>query len=1277
MVCVIPNVGLMRLSALSHFNIMPKKERTMHQKLNIIINGKTAEGYAGETILDVTKRHHIDIPTLCHDPRLKPYSSCFVCVVEVEDARTLQPACSTTIFEGMKIHTHTEKVRKARKTALDLLVSNHFADCVAPCKETCPAGVDVQGYISLIEKALYKEAIGLIKQTNPLPAVCGRVCVRPCEAACRRNFLDEGSGVGIDYLKRFAADKDLFEGHDHYVPEVYPSTGKKVAIIGAGPGGLSSAYFLQQKGHQCDIYEAAPKPGGWLRYGIPEYRLPNEVLDKEIQTITELGVQIYCRNKLGDNLTYPDLQHQYNAVILTIGSQKGTSLSAEGEDAENVLSGIEFLRNMALTGKQPDFTGKTVGVVGGGNTAMDCCRTARRCGAEKVYVIYRRAEEQMPANPIEIHESKREGIEYLLLTNPVKVNKDQNGKLKSLTLIKMELGEADASGRRRPIPIDGSEFEMELDYLLTAIGQKTEVDFVNHINQHEVKGHLELNRWGDISADTNTLQTGIDHIFAAGDGVTGPATIIEAIAQAQIASESCHRYLSGKSLQVKRQEFISRKDHFRTLAREDFAERYKQQFREEMPTVSPKERMNFQEVELGYPDAHKADKETGRCMECGCSEYYTCDLKRYATEYESSQERFKGDFMEYSVDFSHPFIEIDNNKCILCARCIRICHEVVGANALGLVNRGFETYMAPSMEVSLTQTNCESCGLCISACPTGAITENTPFKPAPVEWKTLKTLCNYCSVGCEINIHHIGGFVHRVTGSHGDVNTDANLCKYPKFGYHYINDSNRLNTPLLKINGSFEPISFDQAYEIILEKIRHSNPHSTAFYAGSRLSNEELYLIQKFARIGVGTNNINSFYYLTAFERNKLNTRLQVSFRGLSEASRIYLLGSELNNENGVVGFMVNQASITRDIPVDQITVREVSSMRYKVDHQIGVNSYYHFVKAVNHYMLSHDLQHDDFIKTQTKDFESYKTGLLKENFDLLIEQAGVLKEQIIDFAETYIKENNPVLLFAERNVSPSTASEIQHLILITEKIPEAGGGIIALKEKNNAQGIIDMGIHPTSGPGNRSLKDTSFLDELKTTWNVDALPGISEKEHLNMLDEGLLTTMFVFGEDPVGCAINKQRIGKWFDDADFVMVQDYFLTETAEKASLVLPATLPVESSGSFTNTQRNIQGFDKQVDSCIEKENYRQLLDLLSLVEKHDLHSLEEVRDESGYFLPGEDFDTYVFQYTRDDSVDFRLFDHGCDIVVKYFDDQFNNAFSYNKSITNAQTYERIQNS
>lgn len=1233
----------------------------MEEKLNIILNGKTLEGYKGETILDVAKRNKIEIPTLCHDPRLKPYSSCFVCVVEVEGMNGMQPSCSTEIKEGMKIETNNEAVRKARKMSLDLLVSNHFADCEAPCKDTCPAGVDVQGYISLIEKGLYSEAVGLIKDVNPLPAICGRVCVRPCEVACRRNFLDEDTGVGIDYLKRFAADKDLLNGKDHFKPEVAPSTGKKVAIIGGGPGGLSSAYFLQQKGHQCDIYEAAPRAGGWLRYGIPEYRLPNDVLDKEIETITELGTNIYYNKKLGGNLSYKDLKDKYDSVILTIGSQKGTPLRAEGGDAENVYSGIEFLRNMEVTGQKYDFSGKTIGVVGGGNTAMDCCRTSIRCGADKVYVIYRRAEEQMPANPIEIHESKLEGVEYMFLTNPVRVNKDQDGKLKSLTLVKMELGEPDDSGRRRPIPVEGSEFDMEFDYILSAIGQKTEVDFLDDINQHADEGQLELNRWGDISADENTLQTGIKNVFAAGDGVTGPATIIEAIAQAKAASRSCHQYLTNQPIELEKKEFISRKENFRELNKDDFADRYKKQMREEMPTLSKDKRLNFKEVELGYKDAQVADHETGRCLECGCSEFYTCDLKKYSTDYGAVQDRFVGDFQESELDHSHPFIEIDNNKCILCSRCVRICDEVVGANALGLVNRGFETYVSPSMGLSLKDTNCESCGLCISACPTGAITENTPFKPAPVEWETINTLCNYCSVGCEINHHHKSGYILRTTGKEGLINKDGNICKYPKFGYHYLNDQNRITKPLLKVDGNFEEISFEKAYEVILDEIKHVEPEENGFYAGSRLSNEELYLVQKLARVAAGTNNIHSFQYLTSSKGNDRNTKANVPFEEVSKASRIYLMGSEINEENGVAGFKVNNARALHGIPVELITDKDKSSMEHKVDNKLKVSSYYHFIKAANHYLLSRGLHNSLFIKDKTSNFEEYKNQLLNENFEELVKKAGVeSKEQIIDFAEKYNKELNAIIVFSERNVSPTTGTEIFNLAMLTGKIGKTASGLISLKEKNNSQGIFDMGINAKKGVGNRSLKDKEFVEKLKSVWKVNEVPELIENSHIDQLDNGTIKKMYVFGEDPMGCAYDKERIDKWFIEAEFVMVQDYFLTETAKNADLILPASFPMETSGTFTNTQRYIQQFEKQMDSKVEKENYQQLLDILNAFDKNGLRTVEDVRKEAISLLPKNQTIEYDFEYTDKSDENFRLFKHGCDAVVKYFDESFSNAFN-----------------
>jgi len=1240
----------------------------MKEKLNIIINDKNVKGLKGETILDLARQNGIEIPTLCHDPRLKPFSSCFVCVVEIEGKGT-QPSCSTEIQEGMKIYTNNQNVQKSRKTALDLLVSDHFADCEPPCTETCPAGVDVQGYISLIEKGLYHEAVGLIKQTNPLPSICGRVCVRPCELACRRNFLDEGTGVGIDYLKRFAADKDLLHGNEHYKPNVEPSTGKRIAIIGGGPGGLSSAYFLQQKGHQCDVFEAAPHAGGWLRYGIPEYRLPNDILDKEIETITELGTNIYCNQKLGDNLSYKDLKVKYDAVILTIGSQRGTLIRAEGEDAENVFSGIDFLRNMEMTGQKYDFTGKTVAVVGGGNTAMDCCRTSVRCGADKVYVIYRRAEEQMPANPIEVHESKLEGVEYMLLTNPVKVNKDKNGKLKSLTLVKMELGEPDASGRRRPIPVEGSEFDMEVDYVLAAIGQKTDINFLDDINKH-AENELTLNRWGDIDANEETLQTSIPGVYAAGDGVTGPATIIEAIQQAQIASRSCHQFLTDQPIQPEKKEFISKKENFRELTKEDFEGRYKQQMREEMPTLPTDKRKNFKEVELGYPNQKVANNETGRCMECGCSEFYTCDLKQLSTEYQAEQKRFDGEFKEYEIDFSHPYIEIDNNKCILCGRCVRICNEVAGANALGFVNRGFDTYVAPSLGESLTNTNCETCGLCISTCPTGAITEQTKHKPTPVLWDTIHSICNYCSVGCEVNYHHKSGYILRATGKKGLINKEGNICRYAKFGYNYMNEPERITKPLLKVDGSFEEISFEKAFEVIYDEIKHAEPEENAFYAGARLSNEEIYLIQKLARAGAKTNNIYSFQYLNALEGSDKNYKANVPFEDIHKAGKIYLIGSEINEENGVASFMINKAQTHYGVPVESITNKEHSSMSHKVDHEIKIDSYYHFVKAVNHYILSQNLHNNLFIKDKCENFDTYKEHLLQENFNELVEASGICcKEHLIDFAENYNKEQNTVIIFSERNVSPKTGTEIFNLAMATGKIGKTASGILALKEKNNSQGIFDMGVGPKTGVGGQSLEEKEFANKLKKVWGIDALPEIPKKSNIELLENSIIKKMYIFGEDPVGCATDNKRIDKWFGDAEFIMVQDYFLTETAMQADLILPGTMPAETSGTFTNTLRYIQQFDKQLDSKIEKENYKQLLDILNRFNINDLSNPEEIRKEAISLLPGNQQFEYTFEYTPENNSDFRLFNHGCDAVVKYFDDEFGQALPKKKEPEFAQ--------
>lgn len=1220
-------------------------------QINVILNGNPVVGYAGETVLELAKRNGIEIPTLCHDPRLEPYSSCYVCVVEIDGMKGLQPACSTRITEGIKVTTDNEKIHKARKTALELLVSNHYADCIAPCKLTCPAGVDVQGYISLIEKGLYSEAVALIKEVNPLPAICGRVCVRPCEVACRRNLLDEVYGVGIDYLKRYASDIDL-NSQNRYIGKPKPPSGKKVAIIGAGPGGLSAAWFLQLEGHYCDIFEANPKAGGWLRYGIPEYRLPNEIIDKEVNAILELGLsKIHYNKKLGDNLKYAELKNNYDAIILAIGSQGSTPVGCEGDDAENVFGGVEFLRNMEITGQRYNFKGKTVAVIGGGNTAMDCCRTSIRCHADKVYVLYRRTEKEMPANPIEIHESKIEGVEYMFLTAPKKINKDESGKVKSITCLRMELGEPDSSGRRRPIAVEGSDFDIPVDYILAAIGQKTIAPFVEEINHNTNQGKLALNKWGDLDTNSITLQTGVPNIFACGDAVKGPATVIEAIAQARRAALSCHQYLTGQEIKAEPYEFISKRDNFKQQTSSDYKGKYVFQKRHEMPTLPEHDRNNFNEVELGYENEDVVQKETSRCLECGCVEYYSCDLKKHATKYYVTQDKYKGSFKEYDVRFDHPFIEIDNNKCILCARCIRICSEVVGAYALGFINRGFETYVAPSLGNSLLDTDCESCGLCISACPTAAISENTQFKPGPVKTEEIHSVCNYCSVGCEIEYHIKKNFVWEVTGKSGQVNKDTNICAKAKFGYSYINDKERLTKPLLKENGSWKEISFDEAFSIIYQNLAKSNPNEVAIFAGARLSNEELYLIRKIAEKAVNTPNKGSFSYLGRGNGYAENSFFNTNLHDIYQTDKIFILGTEINYEHPVVGYYIFNHQHTNQVPVYQITTQLSNRLNHKVQKTLHVKSYYYFIKAANYYILSNNIQNQLFINQHASlSFEQYKTQLLNENLDILLQKAGCDISAIEAFVNEYNNIHKAIIVFSEKNVSSNTSLELKHLAILTGKLGKTAAGLISLKEKNNSEGLFTLG----------------FVDGCESFNKINHL---NDSTLFNKIKNGDIKTWMIFGEDPIGTSINKTDIESWFTNAHFIVVQDYFMTQTAQLANLVLPASLSFETGGSFTNAQRIVLDFERYKNPPFDFCNIGQLLSILKQFNINHLHSINDVKYEFLQQFSNFNQKSQIdLRYTEQDNETY-LFNYGCDNISNLFETNFKNKFK--KQIN----YERVQ--
>ena len=403
--------------------------------IEFILDGRTVSAEPGQTILEVAKANGIEIPTLCREQRISRTTSCFVCVVKDKKTGRFLPSCSACPAQGQEIDASSDEVLDMRRTALNLLLSEHSGDCEAPCTMACPAHANVEEYVRAGRKGEFLESLKIIKERIPLPMSIGRVCPRFCEKECRRNVY--GKPVAINEFKRLAAD--LY--YDTYMEELPPETGKKVAIVGGGPDGLSAAYYLRRNGVAATIFEAMPMAGGMLRYGIPEYRLPKAILDRELAHFEKMGVKFVFNRKLGENLQLEELEKEFDAVAIAVGCWKASGMRCEGE--ELVTQGIDFLRNVAMNGNKAPNPGKVV-VVGGGNTAMDCLRTSVRLGSPEVHCFYRRTEAEMPAEKIEIHEAREEGVNFNFLLAPVKVEK--RGEKLVMTCRRMELGEPDASG---------------------------------------------------------------------------------------------------------------------------------------------------------------------------------------------------------------------------------------------------------------------------------------------------------------------------------------------------------------------------------------------------------------------------------------------------------------------------------------------------------------------------------------------------------------------------------------------------------------------------------------------------------------------------------------------------------------------------------------------------------------------------------------------------------------------------------------------------------------
>jgi NADH-quinone oxidoreductase subunit F len=476
---------------------------------------------------------------------------------------------------------------------------------ISPCQHTCPVGINIPKYVAHIAAGEYREAIDTIRERNPFPAICGRICHHPCELRCRRGELDDP--VAIRELKRFAAD-----WYFKYVtedPEPFTlKQSQRVAVVGAGPTGISCAYFLAQMGYPVTVFEALPVGGGMLSVAIPEFRLPREVIQKEIDYITKKGVDIRYNTPISVNFTVEDLRRDgFEAVFVAAGAQRSQRVGIPGEleDVAGLYYGLRFLRDVKL-GRQVKV-GRRVAAIGGGNVALDAARTALRLGASEVNIYYRRSRDEMLVTEVEYNQAVDEGIQVNFLVSPTRIV-SENWEVTGLQCIQMRLGDPDESGRRRPIPITGSEFFVEADSVIAAVGQAPDLSFL------PVDSALERTRWETLVVDSNTLATNISGIFAGGDFVTGPGMVIDAIAAGRRGATAINKYLKGDTSRVEIYDLKS--GIVGELPSQEIEESWEVQPRLAVPILPSQERKNsFNEVELSFPE-EKARQEAKRCLRC-------------------------------------------------------------------------------------------------------------------------------------------------------------------------------------------------------------------------------------------------------------------------------------------------------------------------------------------------------------------------------------------------------------------------------------------------------------------------------------------------------------------------------------------------------------------------------------------------------------------------------------------------------------------------------------
>jgi formate dehydrogenase alpha subunit len=1147
--------------------------------ITLNVDDKNIKSKRGQTILEAARSAGIYIPSLCYYPGLKPLpqvipdEACQLCIVEANGNPVL--SCVTPVSEKMVVKTKTPKIRELQQKnllailarqptnicfekrdcelqkAIDYiglkeipvhvprslapLEDNPFfvrdsSFCILcnrcirvcdemrglgvietafPCQVACPAGIDVPRYIRLIARGRPNTALAVIREKVPFPGVLGRVCAAPCQEKCRRG-QDVDKALHIRMLKRFAADN----GDDSWKKQAkfLPSTGKSVAVVGAGPAGLTCAYYLAKLGHKVTVFEALPELGGMMRVGIPEYRLPRDILRDEIRKIEKAGVKIMpnARVESLDSL----FEQGYQAIFLAIGAHKEMKLGVEGEDLHGVIGCVEFLRRFNLGEKVE--VGDKVGVIGGGNVAIDSARAALRLGANRVTIFYRRTKIEMPAQQEEVEQALEEGIEIIFLVAPSKISKE-NGNLK-LELIRMELGEPDSSGRRRPVPIKGSEFTAGLDTLIAAIGEQPDVpaDF-----------QVELGR-GNVLKVNEDLSTSREGIFAGGDCATGPALVINAIAAGRKAAQSIDRYLGGRG------------DITEHLVPADEA----MTWLEEVPT-----------------------------------------RERLATiSYLAPQTRIEG-LSEVEKEMTWETAVAEAQRCLQ-------CHAI-----------------APLGGQTLREAGCEFCGACVDSCPTGALFDLTTrgiTKPDRV----VTTICPYCGVGCQLKLEVKD---EKIIASKPDPDGPANhgqACVKGRFGIaEFVHHPERLTSPLIRKNGDLKEASWDEALELVAERLKHYTPNEVAVIASAKCTNEENYVMQKFGRAVLGTNNIDHCARLchaptvAGLVQSFGSGAMTNSIDEAEGAACIFAIGTNTTVSHPVIGLRIKKAVqsgarliVANPMKVDICRFADIW-LRLRPGTDVAL------LMGMMRVIVDEGLLDSAFIKERCENFDAFKESLKGFNLDSVEQITNVPQDKIAEAARIYATSKPATILFYTMGITQHSHGTdnvlaTANLAMLTGNVGKPSSGVNPLRGQNNVQGACDMGSLPNVYPGYQAVSNPAIREKFETAWGCSLPPSLKDKFGITWacslpLDPGLtlvemldaayrkeIKAIYLIGENPALSDPDAQHVWEALSRLDFLVAQDIFLSETAKLAHVVLPAASFAEKDGTFTNTERRVQRVRKAIE-------------------------------------------------------------------------------------------------